>query len=221
MWFSTKSFEANFQIIFAPYTEDSLAMKISGIFFCLYNAITIISAEGFQSGHAFSQLSTIINCKNQKKNERNDMKRYFSMFDRISFLSSTLIQSSSVNNNAENAENGQNGNFAKTEILDLKLSVETNLNSNENEINNEKNEKDNSKELKENKRDLDFKSRKKYFIYVDPLDDFGAATVARDKCAELGTAFHVFLFFIFSLKFNQIFQFCFFNNFRIFFESPQ
>ena len=193
-------------------------MKISGIFFCLYNAITIISAEGFQSGHAFSQFSTVINCKNRKKNERNDMKRYFSMFDRISFLSSTLIQSSRVNNNAEN---GQNGNFAKTEILDLKLSVGTNENLNENEINIENNEKDISKELKENESDIDFKSRKKYFIYVDPLDDFGAATVARDKCTELGTAFHVFLFFIFSLKFNQIFQFCFFNNFRIFFESPQ
>ena len=210
-----------FKLTFKSYlhinTEDSLAMKISGIFFCLYNAITIISAEGFQSGHAFSQLSTIINCKNQKKNERNEMKRYFSMFDRISFLSSTLIQSSSVNNNAENAENGQNGNFAKTEISDLKLSVEKNGNLNKNVINDEKNEKDNSKELKENESDIDFKSRKKYFIYVDPLDDFGAATVARDKCTELGTAFHVFLFFIFSLKFNQIFQFCFFNNFRIFF----
>ena len=28
--------------------------------------------------------------------------------------------------------------------------------------------------------------KKKYFIYVDPLDDFGAATVARNKCAEAG-----------------------------------
>ena len=28
--------------------------------------------------------------------------------------------------------------------------------------------------------------RKKYFIYVDPLDDFGAASVARRKCAEAG-----------------------------------
>ena len=141
------------------------------------------------------------------------MKRYFSMFDRISFLSS------SVNNNAENAENGQNGNFAKTEILDLKLSVETNGNLNENEINDEKNEKDISKELKENESDLDFKSRKKYFIYVDPLDDFGAATVARDKCAELGTAFHVFLFYIFSLKFYQVFQFCFLIIFKIFLRA--
>ena len=26
--------------------------------------------------------------------------------------------------------------------------------------------------------------KKKYFIYVDPLDDFGAATVARKKCAK-------------------------------------
>lgn len=29
--------------------------------------------------------------------------------------------------------------------------------------------------------------RVKYFIYVDPLDDFGAATVAKEKCEELGT----------------------------------
>ena len=28
--------------------------------------------------------------------------------------------------------------------------------------------------------------KKKYFIYVDPLDDFGAASVARRKCAEAG-----------------------------------
>ena len=28
--------------------------------------------------------------------------------------------------------------------------------------------------------------KKRYFIYVDPLDDFGAATVARKKCAEAG-----------------------------------
>ena len=28
--------------------------------------------------------------------------------------------------------------------------------------------------------------RKRYFIYVDPLDDFGAASVARKKCAEAG-----------------------------------
>ena len=28
--------------------------------------------------------------------------------------------------------------------------------------------------------------KKKCFIYVDPLDDFGAATVARKKCAEAG-----------------------------------
>ena len=137
------------------------------------------------------------------------------MFDRISILGSTLIQSSSVNNNSEN---GQNGNFAKTEISDLKLSVETNGNLDENVINDEKNEKDNSKELQENKSDLDFKSRKKYFIYVDPLDDFGAATVARDKCAELGTTFHVFLLFIFSLKFYQIFQFCFLIIFEFFFR---
>ena len=30
--------------------------------------------------------------------------------------------------------------------------------------------------------------RVKYFIYVDPLDDFGAATVAKEKCEELGLA---------------------------------
>ena len=28
---------------------------------------------------------------------------------------------------------------------------------------------------------------KKYFICVDPLDDFGAATEAREYCDELGT----------------------------------
>ena len=31
--------------------------------------------------------------------------------------------------------------------------------------------------------------RVKYFIYVDPLDDFGAATVAKEKCDELGNTF--------------------------------
>ena len=30
------------------------------------------------------------------------------------------------------------------------------------------------------------RDKMKYFIYVDPLDDFGAATVARERCTELG-----------------------------------
>lgn len=28
---------------------------------------------------------------------------------------------------------------------------------------------------------------KKYFIFVDPLDDFGATEIVRERCDELGT----------------------------------
>jgi hypothetical protein len=42
-------------------------------------------------------------------------------------------------------------------------------------------------DIKKEEHDENKPKIKKYFIYVDPLDDFGSATVAREKCEELGT----------------------------------
>ena len=176
--------------------------------------MTFVSAESFQCSQIFPKFSTIINYKNQKKSGRNLMKKFLSVFDRISYLSNTLIQSSNTDNN-EGKEENENIKDRNTEILDLNRLVESNgnlnidENENENENENERKDKnDDRNNLKKN--EIDFKKRKKYFIYVDPLDDFGAATVAREKCAELGSQFHVFSFQLPFSYSNFLFYFYFY-----------
>ena len=184
--------------------------------------MTFVSAESFQCSQIFPKFSTIINYKNEKKSAGKLMKKFLSIFDRISYLSCTLIQSSNTDNK-EGKEEIENIKDKNTEILDLNRLVERNINldiaENENENKNEiKDKNDDVDNLKKN--EIDFKKRKKYFIYVDPLDDFGAATVAREKCAELGPKFHVLFYdclflnviFFFNFLFlflNSIFYFIF------------
>ena len=96
----------------------------------------------------------------------------------MNFLNFLLLSSRNNENNTENNNNQKSGNSLIQKFdsnTDLKSTSISDQNRPDIDIRKEEND--------ENKP----KSRK-YFIYVDPLDDFGSASVAREKCEELGTA---------------------------------
>ena len=81
----------------------------------------------------------------------------------------------------------KNISLGKTEICSSSENIDDNDNTyNNNDIREEKNKINENDKILMKRMNEERLRKKKYFIYVDPLDDFGAASVARRKCAEAG-----------------------------------
>jgi hypothetical protein len=144
-------------------------MKFSIIFVIFFAVIFLENIYGFSSPISSSTLFL-----SKFGNKSFGRRTKFQLVDFLNFFLLSTNKNGKNNNDSdqEKSENSLTQNFDSNAVLKT-LSI-SDQNSPNIDIKKE--------EYDENKPKI-----KKYFIYVDPLDDFGSATVAREKCEELGT----------------------------------
>jgi hypothetical protein len=147
-------------------------MKFSIIFVIFFTVTILESVYGFFTLISSPTLFLSKFGKNGNKSVHRKTK-----FELVTFLNFFLLSSkrNGDDNNKSDEEESEN---SITRNIDSNTVLKTLSVSDKNSL---------SIDIKNEEYDEKKPKIKKYFIYVDPLDDFGSATVAREKCEELGT----------------------------------